>query len=101
MPFYPKSTIEQFFDWNPATEHPSLREEVLAGVEAAIWCESIESFADLLFLILPRLPGIGEKGWSQAETSTWQDYQPRLAAQAPLWRNRGWNFFQSSLVDWR
>jgi hexosaminidase len=101
MPFYPNSTIEQFFGWDPAIVHPSLREEVVAGVEAAIWCESVESFSDLLFLLLPRLPGIGEKGWSRPEASAWPDYQPRLAAQAPFWRDRDWNFFQSSLVEWQ
>ena len=100
MPFYPKSTIEEFLDWDPATIHESLSEDQIAGVEAAIWCETIVTFDDLLFLILPRLPGIAEKGWTAAGGTTWENYRLRLAAQSPLWRQRNLNYFRSSLVDW-
>lgn len=30
----------------------------IAGIEAAIWGESIRSFSDMLFLLLPRLTGV-------------------------------------------
>jgi hexosaminidase len=100
MKFYPPSTVEGFFDWDPATVRDDLGEDRLAGVEAAIWCESVTGFDDLGFLLLPRLPGIGEKGWSAAGSDDWPGYRDRLAAQALTWRRQGWNFFKSSLVDW-
>jgi hexosaminidase len=100
MKFYPQSTVEGFFDWDPATVRGDLGEDRLAGVEAAIWCESVTGFDDLCFLLLPRLPGIGEKGWSAAGNDNWSSYRDRLAAQAPTWRHQGWKFFKSSVVDW-
>jgi hexosaminidase len=100
MPFYPKSTVEQFLDWDPATIHDAIDEVDIAGVEAAIWCETIVSFDDLLFQLLPRLPGVAERGWSAAGTTEWSTYGPRLAKQAPLWQQQRWNYFRSSLVDW-
>lgn len=100
MPFYPKSTVAEFYAWDPATIRPSLGERSIAGVEAAIWSETIETLDDLFFLLLPRLPGILEKGWSPAVGSDdgWLDYAPRLAAQAHSWEVRGWLWFRSSLV---
>jgi hexosaminidase len=100
MPFYPKSTIEEFLDWDPAMIHETIDEAHVAGVEAAIWCETIVTFDDLLFQLLPRLPGVAERGWSPTGITEWSNYGPRLASQAPLWRQRNWNFFQSSLVEW-
>lgn len=28
-------------------------------------------------------------------------YKVRLGAQAPLWEKADWNYFKSSLVDWK
>lgn len=102
MLFYPKSTVAEFYDWNPATIRPTLHEDRIAGVEAAIWCESITGIDDLFFLLLPRLPGIAEQGWSPAPSGEasdrWAGYAPRIAAQAETWRRCGWKFFRSSVV---
>jgi hexosaminidase len=95
----PKSTVDEFYDWDPATIRPQLREEAIAGVEAAIWCESVESIDDLGFLVLPRLPGIAEKGWSAAAGGdAWVGYRPRLASHDAIWERVGWPYFRSSVV---
>ena len=100
MPFYPKFTVEEFFAWDPATIRPTLGEDRIVGVEAGIWCETILTIDDLFFLLLPRLPGIAEKGWSPAAPvdEAWESYAPRLAAQADSWERRGWPYFRSSVV---
>jgi len=99
MPAYPKQTVEEMFKWDPINFNPLIKEQNIAGVEAAIWCETIESFSDLQFLILPRLFGVAEKGWSG--NTEWEDYRARLATQSPMWDKAGWNYFKSSLVDWK
>ena len=73
----------------------------MAGIEAAIWCETVSSFSDLQFLLLPRLAGVAEKGWSRVEQTAWDEYSQRLAAQQPLWEKAGWNYFKSSMVPWQ
>jgi hexosaminidase len=100
MPFYAKSTVAEFYTWDPAKIRPTLDESRIAGVEAAIWCETIETEADRFFLVLPRLPGVLEKGWSAAapEQAAWARYAPRLAAQAAIWDRRGWPYFRSAEV---
>ncbi|MGN6484498.1 MAG: family 20 glycosylhydrolase [Thermomicrobiales bacterium] len=101
MPFYPRKTVAEFFQWDPSFQRPELSPERMAGIEAAIWCESVASFDDLLFLLLPRLPGLMEKGWSPETAGPdfgWAAYAPRLAAQAGIWETLGLPYFRSSVV---
>ncbi|MCC8096643.1 MAG: family 20 glycosylhydrolase [Tannerellaceae bacterium] len=102
MPAYPKQTIEQMYNWDPSTFNPILRaSENIAGVEAAIWCETISNFRELQFLLMPRLAGVAEKGWSKVEHTNWDEYKVRLSSHPPLWEQADWNYFKSSLVDWK
>ena len=101
MPFYPRKTVQEFFQWDPATQRPELPPGRMAGIEAAIWCETIRSFDDLLFMLLPRLPGLLEKGWSPTTEGPdfgWDAYAPRLAAQASIWKTLGLPYFRSPVV---
>ncbi|GGS54539.1 family 20 glycosylhydrolase [Actinokineospora fastidiosa] len=80
---------EQAFAWHPSTlpelTSPAAR---IAGVEAAIWCETVDSFDDLAFLLLPRLAGAAEKAWTRQVTD-WPDHHSRLAAHADAWSAMG------------
>ncbi|MET7276802.1 family 20 glycosylhydrolase [Kribbella sp. NPDC005582] len=96
---YPPATIHDGIDWDPVANTPGVTsDDQLAGVEAAVWCETVTSRDDLEFLLLPRLPGAAEKAWSH--TTTWPTYATHLAAQSPLWTHRGWTYFKSSEIDW-
>jgi len=95
---YTPATIEESFDWDPADTIPGGLDHVV-GVEAAVWCETVETMEDLEFLLLPRLPGVAERAWSPSG-STWPEYRVRLGAQSRTWRRDGWTWCSSSLVDW-
>jgi hexosaminidase len=97
-PFYGSRTIRDFFAWDPGTIKPEVDPDRIVGVEGAIWCETVETADDLFFLLIPRLPGILEKGWSPAAEDAWEAYRPRLAAHDALWEHHGWPYFRSSLV---
>jgi hexosaminidase len=101
--------MEGSHDWGKAQIHPRGPGEVLgpnarlanlAGVSAAIWAETIKDFTDLTFMLLPRLAGIAEKGWSAARVPSWEDHRERLPAHGQLWRHDGLVYFESSIVDW-
>lgn len=100
MMAYDKQTVAEMYDWDPMTFNPTVEEptQKVAGIEAAIWCETVNNFSDLQFLLMPRLAGVAEKGWSQVEKTNWEEYRQRLAGQAPLLEKAGWNYFKSSLV---
>lgn len=103
MRAYADQTIQEMYEWDPMTFNPTVEDprKDVAGIEAAIWCETISNFKELQFLLMPRLAGVAEKGWSQVEKTNWEEYRTRLVGQAPLWRQADWYFFQSSLVDWK
>ena len=93
---YGSGTVEEAFTWDPATIQPELPLDRIVGVEGAIWCETVTDERDLMFQLLPRLPGVAEKGWS--DVREWTDYHLRLAVQRRLWDAMGVNYFLSSAV---
>ncbi|MFE5852360.1 beta-N-acetylhexosaminidase [Streptomyces sp. NPDC056500] len=98
---YPGATLREFVEWEPLDETPAVDSDTqLAGVEAAVWCETVESREELEYLLLPRLAGVGEKAWTASGCTTWDDYADRLSTQSTAWDRRGWTWFRSSLVAW-
>jgi hexosaminidase len=97
---YAPMTVAQSFGWEPA-EALGLGAEgaaQVAGVEAAIWTETISDFDDLTFQLLPRLPGIAGKAWSAPQT--WPEHRGRLARHARLWEQDDLEYFRTSAVSW-
>ncbi len=101
---YAPKTVAESFDWEPAEAlgaARNLRAPRVAGVEAAIWTETVFDFGDLSFLLLPRLPGVAHKAWSDPQAGAWTDHRDRLARHARLWAQDDLTYFRSSTVDWR
>src|SRR5262249_21954356 len=98
---YSPKTVAESFDWEPAEALGPCRAAHVAGVEAAIWTETIADFDDLCFLLLPRLAGVAHKAWSDPQVDTWTDHRDRLARHGRLWARDGLTYFRTSAVDWR
>ena len=101
LPVYPAASLRDGIEWDPVEDIPGVQtEEQIAGVEAAIWCETITNRDELEFMLLPRLGGVAEKAWVRRTSTDWSDYAARLGRQSSGWRRRGWVWFQSVEVDW-
>ena len=99
LPFYPPTSLRDMVEWDPVTETPGVADDSrLAGVEAAVWCETVADRDDLEALLLPRLSGAAERAWSAAATE-WDGYVDRLAAQIPAWDRRGWAWYRPAFLD--
>jgi len=97
---YSPMTVAQSFDWEPAETLGPGRAAQIAGVEAAIWAETISDFGDLSFLLLPRLPGVAHQAWSDPQVTTWTDHRDRLAWHGRMWAQDDLTYFLTSKVDW-
>ena len=97
---YAPKTVAESFEWEPAEALGPGRSGQVAGVEAAIWAETISGFDDLSFLLLPRLPGVAHRAWSLPEASGWDGHRHRLARHGRLWAQDGLTYFRASTVDW-
>lgn len=94
-------SVEQSYDWNPATLIPNVPASAIAGVEAPLWTETLDDLEKVEFMVFPRLPGIAELGWSSEDALDWATYKDRLAQQAPRWEVLGVNFYRAPEIDWR
>ena len=97
---YAPRTVEESFQWEPADALGPGRAAHVAGVEAAVWAETVSDFDDLSFLLLPRLPGVADKAWNPRATS-WTDHRDRLARHGHLWTQDELTSFRTTTVDWR
>ncbi len=101
LQLYPPVTLREAYEADPIAAVAGLDTlDGVAGIEGAVWCETVTGSDDLEFLLLPRLSGLGEIAWSPRTAIGWDDYRARLARLAAVWDARGWGWFRSSLVDW-
>jgi hexosaminidase len=98
---YAPQTVAGSFDWEPGETLGPGRDAQVAGVEAAIWAETISGFDDLSFLLLPRLAGVAHKAWSAPHLAGWAGHRDRLARHGRLWSHDDLTYFRASTVDWR
>ncbi len=91
--------VKDAYDWDPATLVEGIGEKDILGVEAPLWTETIQTVADIEWMVFPRLIGIAEIGWSPAGRD-WEEYRFRLGRHG--WRLAAWgvNFYRSSQVPW-
>jgi hexosaminidase len=92
--------VSDAYNWDPVTQIIGVSEKDILGVEAPLWTETILSFSDIEFMLFPRLPGIAEIGWSQAEARNWEGYKQRLANHGYYWKAIGLNFYRSPEIEW-
>ncbi|HEY1318677.1 MAG TPA: family 20 glycosylhydrolase, partial [Streptosporangiaceae bacterium] len=97
---YAPKTLAESFRWEPAETLGPGRAVQIAGVEAAIWAETISGFDDLSFLLLPRLPGVAHRAWSDPRHGDWAGHRDRLARHGRLWAQDGLTYFRAAAVDW-
>jgi hexosaminidase len=100
LPAYPASSLEEMFEWDPLQVAAGVEPEAVVGIEAAMWCETVETMDDLEVLLLPRLAGVAEAAWSPSRRAAWAEHRNRLGAHARLWRRAGWSWFHAASVDW-
>jgi hexosaminidase len=95
------ASVRDAYTWEPTREIAGVGPAAVLGVEAPLWSETITSMADAEYLAFPRLIGIAEIGWSPRRGRSWAEYRLRLAAQGPLLRALGVNYFRAPDVPWQ
>jgi hexosaminidase len=94
---YARKTLADTFEWDPvAVLGPAARPDHVAGIEAALWCETVRDVDDLTFLLLPRLAGTAEKAWGAAGAVRWPEHRDALARHERLWAQDGLTFFSAA-----
>jgi hexosaminidase len=98
--------VDSAYIWDPTMYAKGIARENIYGVESALWSETIQTRADIDYMVFPRLPGYAEIGWSAtpdgtASSRNWEEYKVRLANHGPRLKAMGINFYRSKLVPWK
>ena len=56
--------VRDAYDWEPTSYLAGVGEAQVIGVEAPLWAETLRTLKEIEYMVLPRLPGIAEIGWS-------------------------------------
>jgi hexosaminidase len=92
--------VDSSYRWKPETKIPGVPKELVLGVEAPLWGETIKNFEDVEYLSFPRIPGVAEIGWTPTADRDWKEYKNRLGNQAKRFKALEINYYQSPLVTW-
>lgn len=92
--------LRDAYEWEPLETLPGLLPGSVAGIEAAVWSETIHSDEDLFTMLLPRLAAVAEVAWSVPPRRSWPDFAVRVARYAPAWDESGLPWHRSAQVAW-
>ncbi len=92
--------VDTAYVWTPETYAKGVPEELILGIEAPLWSETISNSDELEYLAFPRLPGYAELAWSIPENRSWEGYKKRLARQSHFFDRQGIQYYPSPLIDW-
>jgi len=90
--------VEDAYDWDPVPG--GMDSSGVAGVEAALWTELIDSHTKLEFMVWPRLCATAEVGWTAGEQREWREFRGRLGEHGRRLRAQGVGFYESPEVEW-
>ena len=93
--------VDRAYNWSPETYLPEIGKEDILGVECPLWTETVTNREEMEYLVLPRLLGYAEIGWTPASLQSWEDYKLRLAHHGRRLEEMGVNFYRSDLIPWK
>lgn len=83
------TSLERAYAWEPTGIVPGLDAAAIAGVEACLWTETIETEADIREMVRPRIAAIAEIAWSPAPDASparsWESFRERVATLESAW----------------
>ncbi|NFG59890.1 beta-N-acetylhexosaminidase [Clostridium botulinum] len=87
--------VETAYKWDPTDYAPK---ELVLGIEAPLWTETIFDTKAMDYMIYPRLLGYAEIGWTPKENRDWNQYKNRLKKQGERMKNQGINYYKDSSI---
>lgn len=82
--------------WDPFTQRDiSASGAVVVGIEAALWCETVDDFDDVAVLLLPRLAFVAQRAWGAADVDI-DEVLAAARAHQSSWRALGFTNFHRS-----
>lgn len=84
-------SIKTAYEWDPSDYAP---QDLILGLEAPLWTETIATQQQMDYMIYPRLLGYAEIGWTDKENRKWDEYVVRLKEQGERMSIEGINYYK-------
>ncbi|WP_221936593.1 beta-N-acetylhexosaminidase [Litoribacter populi] len=91
--------IDQSYNWNPTQLVEGVGKELILGVEAPLWTESVENRDDIEYMVFPRITALAEIGWTPQSLRKFDNYKNRLRTHMKRWDAMGINYYKSPLLE--
>ncbi len=93
--------VDAGYNWDLASLVPGIEQEQILGVEAPLWSETVTNMQEIEYMVIPRLLGYAEIGWTHPSQRSWDEYKVRLGNQHDRFNVLGINYYPSPLVPWK
>lgn len=93
--------VDTAYNWSVEKYTKGLPKEMILGIEAPLWSETISNIQELEYLAFPRVIGYAELGWTPDSQRNWEDYKNRLAQQTPYLELMQVNYYPAELINWK
>ncbi|WP_460278076.1 beta-N-acetylhexosaminidase [Clostridium sp. CTA-5] len=87
--------VETAYKWDPTDYSPK---ELVLGIEAPLWTETISDTKAMDYMIYPRLLGYAEIGWTPKTNRDWNEYKIRLEKHDERMKNQGINYYNDTNI---
>ncbi|WP_066896495.1 family 20 glycosylhydrolase [Clostridium nigeriense] len=87
--------IETAYNWDPTDYAPK---DLVLGIEAPLWTETISDVEEMEYMIYPRLLGYAEIGWTPKIERNWTEYKLRLEKQGNRMEYQGINYYKDKEI---
>lgn len=87
--------VETAYNWDPTDFAPK---DLVLGIEAPLWTETISTQDQMDYMIYPRLLGYAEIGWTPKGERNWSEYKVRLQKQGERMMNEGINYYEDPTI---
>ena len=87
--------IETGYNWDPTDYAPK---DLVLGIEAPLWTETISDVEQMEYMIYPRLLGYAEIGWTPKNERNWNEYKLRLVKQGIRMEYEGINYYKDNTI---
>lgn len=98
------SSLEKLYGFS-TDSYPGIINEknknLVAGVQAALWTETIASNKRLEFMLFPRIGALAEAAWTRPQDRNFPAFQERLTKHLELYRQAGIYFYHFRKPDAR
>lgn len=87
--------IKTAYEWDPTEFAPK---NLILGIEAPLWTETISNLEEMEYMIYPRLLGYAEIGWTPKNLRNFEEYKIRLESQDKRLTEENINYYRDDSI---